>query len=147
MSWYWRSGLTLEMYSGCTFPSLTRSICVRGTDYMDCVGSSVVSRLTAVGMQAGRAGLQSGWLWKLLHTVAAYLLVSRARSHASSSSALEWVVLGLVLTCWWEGLGPWVASCGGWGIPWCCPGKSIQIFKTCSLNNHGILPQKLPWNS
>ncbi|CAN0452197.1 unnamed protein product, partial [Rangifer tarandus platyrhynchus] len=30
-------------------------MCVRGTDYADCVGSSVVSGRTAVGVQAGRA--------------------------------------------------------------------------------------------
>ena len=75
---------------------------------MGCMGPSVVSGLTAVGVQAGRAGPQPGWLWKLLHAVAAYLMVSGARSSASGSEALEWIVLG-----WF-----WLASGKGWVPGW-----------------------------
>lgn len=96
---------------------------------MGCVGPSVVSGMTAVGVQAGRAGPQPGWLWKLLHAVAAYLLVKRARSQCIQLCSPGVHSPGLVLTCRWEGLGACLASCGGWGIPWCCPDRVLRFLK------------------
>ena len=120
---------------------------------MGCLGPSVVSGLTAVGVQAGRAGPQPGWLWKLLHAVAAYLLVSRARSQCIWLCSLGVDSPGLVLTCWWEGLGPWVTSCGGWGIPWCCPDRVLRFLKPAlwttmesCLKNYLEIPKIVLWN-